>query len=337
MTIKKFGLITRASDPTKLGKAVREGIVTELQEDKRAGLSYFESTYTKTELKKKLGVIYDSDILEIKVENNMADPIRKIKIDVPILRPQNYERLKIYVNDIKTFKEIMKWSDEEIIFASLTRSDLTELRMCMSDEQQTDLQKFISFLYSNYGISESKIWTELREIKQKNHESPLAFWHRLINLYYQARGSSKPAAITEISQQKEIQNLYLNGLLDDNLRLHVLTREIQFDQLASEVNKVHTVLNELKSVKNGMEVMHISSRGRSPHRSRSDFRNRSNSKSSERSSSERRCFRCGRKGHIRSQCHASRKTVNRYKKFLEDQGSRSRSQSRERRVTFEKK
>ena len=324
----KFGIVTRASDPTKLGKAVSEGIVSELQEDKRAGLSYFESSNSKTELKKKLGLAYDADIIEIKVENNMGDPIRKIKIDVPILKnAENYERLKVYVNDLKTFKEIMKWSDAEIIFGSLTRSELTELRMCMSDEQQTDLQKFISFLYSNYGISESKIWTELREIRQKNHESPLAFWHRLVNLYYQARGSSKPAAITDVSQQKEIQNLYLNGLLDENLRLHVLTREIAFDQLASEVNKVHTVLNELKSVKNGMEVMHISSRGRSPFRG-TDYRNRSNSKSRERSSSERRCFKCGRVGHIRAQCQASRKTINRYKKFLEDQGSRSRSQSR---------
>ena len=330
----KFGIVTRASDPTKLGKAVSEGIVSELQEDKRAGLSYFESSNSKTELKKKLGLAYDADIIEIKVENNMGDPIRKIKIDVPILKnAENYERLKVYVNDLKTFKEIMKWSDAEIIFGSLTRSELTELRMCMSDEQQTDLQKFISFLYSNYGISESKIWTELREIRQKNHESPLAFWHRLVNLYYQARGSSKPAAITDVSQQKEIQNLYLNGLLDENLRLHVLTREIAFDQLASEVNKVHTVLNELKSVKNGMEVMHISSRGRSPFRG-TDYRNRSNSRSRERSSSERRCFKCGRVGHIRAQCQASRKTINRYKKFLEDQGSRSRSQSRERKVTF---
>ena len=52
----KFGIVTRASDPTKLGKAVSEGIVSELQEDKRAGLSYFESSNSKTELKKEIWI-----------------------------------------------------------------------------------------------------------------------------------------------------------------------------------------------------------------------------------------------------------------------------------------
>ena len=45
----KFGIVTRASDPTKLGKAIKEGIFSEFKEDKRAGLSYFESSNSKTE------------------------------------------------------------------------------------------------------------------------------------------------------------------------------------------------------------------------------------------------------------------------------------------------
>ena len=202
----KFGVVTRAVDPSKVGKALRDGFISEFSEDKRTGLSYFISQLTKDVLKLKIGITYDTDLIEIKTEDkseNMENYNVKIKIDVPVFKPGSFEKMKVYISDLKTFKEIMKWSDKEIIFASLSRSELTELRMYMSTEQQSDLEKFIEFLYSNYGISESQIWNQLREIKMKNNESPLAFWHRLLNLYFQARGISQPSSITDTCQQKE--------------------------------------------------------------------------------------------------------------------------------------
>ena len=36
----------------------------------------------------------------------------------------------------------MKWSDTEIIFASLFKSEQTHLRMSMSNEEQNDLSKY---------------------------------------------------------------------------------------------------------------------------------------------------------------------------------------------------
>ena len=116
-------------------------------------MSYFESSNSKTELKKKLGLAYDSDIIEIKVENKMGEQNRKIKIDIPILKTENYEKLRTYCDDLKTYKELMSdWEDREIIFASLCKSEMTHLRMSMSKKEKEDLNEFISFLLKTFGI-----------------------------------------------------------------------------------------------------------------------------------------------------------------------------------------
>ena len=340
-----FKVLLSAVDPIKLAKSVKEKYLTNLIEDKDTGIITFQSDFDIKKLKTCLGLPSVDVISEvIKTEEkavNMGDNQNKLKIDIPILRPGNYEKLKVYINDIKTYKELMKWSDTEIIFASLSKSEQTHLRMSMSDEEQNDLTKYIEFILKNFGISENRIWSELRAIKQKSEESPLAFWHRLCNLYYHARGTSTPASIDK-SQQMEIRNLFLNGLKNTELKRLVLVKSIDFENLAQEVNNINMSLNEINDTQETFKVMNINNRGRSPHRS--DWRNHSDyrSKSRDRSFDEKSflhdkviCYKCGRKGHIRAQCRASQKTVRRYKQFLSTHGSRSRSRSRDRAVTFD--
>ena len=334
-----FKVLLSAVDPIKLAKSVKEKYLTNLIEDKDTGIITFQSDFDIKKLKTYLGLPSVDVISEvIKIEEkavNMAENQNRLKIDIPILRQGNYEKLKVYINDIKTYKELMKWSDTEIIFASLSKSEQTHLRMSMSNEEQNDLSKYIEFILKNFGISENRIWSELRAIQQKSEESPLAFWHRLCNLYYHARGTSTPASIDK-SQQMEIRNLFLNGLKNAELKRLVLVKNIEFENLAQEVNNINMSLNEINDTQESFKVLQI--RGRSPHRP--DYRSRS--KSRDRSFDEKSflhdkviCYKCGRKGHIRAQCRASQKTVRRYKQFLSSHGSRSRSRSRDRAVTFD--
>ena len=332
-------------DPQKRANCEKKGLITECVENTQKSSFIFKTDFSLREIKLKLGIVSDSDIVEIesvkvKTENNMGDQNRKIKIDIPIIKNESYEKLRTYCDDLKTYKVLMSdWEDKEIIFATLCKSEMTHLRMSMSKKEKEDLNEFISFLLKTYGISENVIWKELRQISQRSDESPLAFWFRLINLYFTARNIEPPNEITDKATQREIQNIFLSGLKNNELKKLVMIKNIDFENLAIETNNISMNLKDLNEVKNSLEIMHIRG-GRSPHRSNwrnhSDYRSRSRSKSRERSQDrQRNCYRCGRLGHIRSQCHASSRTVRRYKQFLSSHG-KSRSQSRERpSVTFE--
>ena len=329
-------------DPQKRANCEKKGLITECVENTQKSSFIFKTDFSLREIKHKLGIVSDSDIVEIKsveVKTENMTENRKIKIDIPTFKSQSYEKLRNYCEDLKTYKELMSdWEDKEIIFASLCKSEMTHLRMSMSKKEKEDLNEFISFLLKTFGISENVIWKELRQISQRADESPLAFWFRLINLYYTAHKTEPPNQITEITTQRELQNMFLNGLKNNELKKLVMIKNISFENLAIETNNISMNLKDLNEVKNSLEVMNINTdkRGRESWRNHSDYRSRSRSKSRERSQDrQRNCYRCGRLGHIRQQCHASARTVRRYKQFLASHG-KSRSQSRERpSVTFE--
>ena len=143
-------------DPIKLAKSVKEKNLTNLIEYKDTGIITFQSDFDIKKLKTYLGLPSVDVINEfIKTEDkvNMGENQKKLKINIPILRPGNYEKLKVYINDIKIYKELMKWTDTEIIFASLSKSEQTHLRMSMSNQEQNDLSKYIEFILNIFGLS----------------------------------------------------------------------------------------------------------------------------------------------------------------------------------------
>ena len=122
-------------DPSKFAKSVREKTIENWSEDKSTGILTFQSKLSETELKRLLG-LPSKDVLvkaiDIKTEGKSVnmDENQRIKIDVPILATtDNYESLKIFAYDLRTYKEITGWQDKEIIFATLSKSKMTHLRM----------------------------------------------------------------------------------------------------------------------------------------------------------------------------------------------------------------
>ena len=65
------------------------------------------------------------------------------------------------------------------------------------DKEKRDLNECISFLLKTFDISENVMWKEVRQISQRTDESPLAFWFRLINLYYTAHQTDPSNQITD--------------------------------------------------------------------------------------------------------------------------------------------
>ena len=86
----------------------------------------------------------------------------------------------------------------------------------------------------------------------------------MINLYFTARNIEPPNEITDKATQREIQNIFLSGLKNNELRKLVMVKNIDFQNLAIETNNISMNFNDLNEVKNALEDMHV--RGRSPFR-----------------------------------------------------------------------
>ena len=99
-------------DPQKRANCEKKGLITECVENTQKSSFIFKTDFSLREIKLKLGIVSDSDIVEIesvkvKTENNMGDQNRKIKIDIPIIKNESYEKLRTYCDDLKTYKELM--------------------------------------------------------------------------------------------------------------------------------------------------------------------------------------------------------------------------------------
>ena len=392
MSLRRFGLVTRALDPNKYARLVQKGLITELNEDVTNGISYIESAYSKRELKVKLGLTYEKDIIEQNTVENPVDnkkagntdeskPVeiqevksvsenleetevnpdlreselslreaelnskelelnkkeselnnkqagfeqkqsefdkkleklnmqsststnndkgkQKFRLEVPEIHGTEYEDIQNFAKDIKTFKKLMKgeWSEEEIIFSTLVKSKKTALTLSMTTDEETKIEKFIEFLYSNYGHSPQLMWKKLRSIKQNNEENVLQFFNRVVKLFYSCRKSEVPSTISDEAHQQEIRNIFISGLNNIELRKQLNMNEvtINFPDLGKTAQSYSNGLKSAEEITNALKVLNIEAGAMS-----NDYNNSNRDFSYRSRSRERGRFRSRDRGYNRS-------------------------------------
>ena len=420
MSLRRFGLVIRALDPSKYGKLVQKGFITELKEDLDNGIAYIESAYSKRELKVKLGLTYEEDIVEQntaenpvdkkKAENTESKPVesqevssvsddlgktevnpdlieselsereaklslkeselnkkesdlsdkqakleqrqlafdknleklniqssanmcndkgkQKFRLEVPEIQGTEYEDIQNFAKDIKTFKKLMKgeWSEEEIIFSTLVKSKKTALTLSMTTEEETKIEKFIEFLYSNYGHSPQLMWKKLRSIKQNNEENVLQFFNRVVKLFYSCRKSEVPSTISDEAHQQEIRNIFISGLNNIELRKQLNMNEvtIKFEDLGKTAQSYSNGLKSAEEITNALKVLNIETGVM-----RNDYNNSNRDFSYRSRSRERGRFRSRDRGHNQSRSRGYNRSRSRGYDRSRSGYERSRSRGRD--------
>ena len=314
---KEYRAFLLSIDPQKRANCVKRELITDCVEDTQNNLFSFKSEFSRRELKVKLGIVNESDLVEVNGEQTkIVDKIEskgdqkkesqdskmtsapeqngpKLKLEIPVLgETSSFQEIQTYCEDIKTFKKLMKdqWTDEEIIFSSLVKSKKTSLKVGMNKSQSTKIDDFIQFLFTNYGYNQLDLWKKLRNIRQLESEGILQFFNRTVNLFFACRNLETPESIDDTAHKNEIRNIFISGLRDAELRKQLNMNQvgITFEKLGETALAYQQAIISAGEISSALKVMKIDTaesnyersfdRSRSHSRGRYDSRNRSRSR-----------------------------------------------------------
>ena len=300
---KEYRAFLLSIDPQKRANCVKKALITDCVEDTQNNSFSFKSEFSLRELKLKLGIVNESDLVEIKGDqtrkvekieskSNQRKELHdskmtstpeqngpKLKLEIPQLGETSFQEIQTYCEDIKTFKKLMKdqWTDEEIIFSSLVKSKKTGLKVGMNKSQMTKIDDFIEFLFLNYGFHKTDLWKKLREIKQQDSEGILQFFNRTVNLFFACRDQETPESIDDLAHQNEIRNIFISGLRNVELRKQLNMNQvgISFEKLGETALSYSNALKSAEDISSSLKVMKIDVAENHYERSRSrDYDNR---------------------------------------------------------------
>ena len=175
-----------------------------------------------SELEKNRTVLYKPKL----VTNTMAETQYKPAIELPkwtddptLSQRENVSR---YISSLENFSKLKVMPNEDgLIYLSLARSNKQSVYDELGTEEKTDLKAFIKYLNEVYGGTELQLRQELDKVQQRQGESYVTFFRRVIRTYLRSRGESETPDVTKINddaKKSDIKYAFYKGLRSVQVR-----------------------------------------------------------------------------------------------------------------------
>ena len=128
--------------------------------------------------------------------------------------------LESFISELRTAKamEILS-EDKMLIYASMMKSNRSEILETLTNEQMNNLEDFITYLRSSFGPSQQETRFGFQRLKQEEDEDSVNFFIRTEKMYFQSKNMRKPNGEAFLNDYKEdIRFQFIQGLRNPEVK-----------------------------------------------------------------------------------------------------------------------
>ena len=142
------------------------------------------------------------------------------KFLVPKWTANGKNGLESFISELRTAKTMgILPTDKMLIYASMVKSNRSEILETLTNEQMNNLENFIGYLRSSFGPSQQEKRFGFQRLKQEEDEDSANFFIRTEKMYFQSKNMRKPNGEAFLNDYKEdIRFQFIQGLRNPEVK-----------------------------------------------------------------------------------------------------------------------